>query len=60
MKKEKDMPAVIAQEQNPVGTVRPDKPIALSWGRVGRQVLAFLMAVAGIILLFEYFTKIVR
>jgi hypothetical protein len=50
MKKVNDMQAMITR----------DKPIGISWGPVGRQVLAFLMAVAGIVMLFEYLRTFVR
>jgi hypothetical protein len=30
------------------------RPIGVSWGRVGRQILAFILAVALIVVLLEY------
>jgi hypothetical protein len=50
MKKVNDMQAMTTREM----------PIGISWGRVGRQVLAFLMAVAGIVMLFEYLRTFAR
>jgi hypothetical protein len=38
----------------------PKAPIGISWGRVGRQVLAFLLAVAVIIVFLEYLRTFVR
>jgi len=32
----------------------PMKPIGVSWGRVARQIIAFLLAVTLILLFFEY------
>jgi hypothetical protein len=37
-----------------------ERPIGVSWGRVGRQILAFLLAVAFIVILLEYIRTFAR
>ena len=51
------MSEATTDDRRPDRKDRMGEPIGISWGRVGRQVLAFLMAVAGILLLLEHFAK---